>query len=203
MLPKFAQLTVTSYYASSSASHYGISLLTRHIEDTYTSRAQQEKLRWFLAGACTTEYTFLNFASKFNCVPEFVDAVIWLLHFCIFGIKLVMLKSIYEWYIVPRCFWVALPISIVKQLITKSLVWMADVIHIYDCHIMVRLSSIEITSFGMHIILFNVLKELALMKSADGRLAPSISPWPKLFIFTIFIYLGHQTLFHCHLILIS
>ncbi|KAB5552870.1 hypothetical protein DKX38_010181 [Salix brachista] len=45
VLPKFAQLTVTSYYASSSASHYGISLLTRHIEDAYTSRAQQEKLR--------------------------------------------------------------------------------------------------------------------------------------------------------------
>ncbi|KAJ6914448.1 hypothetical protein NC651_016653 [Populus alba x Populus x berolinensis] len=45
VLPKFAQLTVTSYYASSSASHYGISLLTRHIEESYTSRAQQEKLR--------------------------------------------------------------------------------------------------------------------------------------------------------------
>ncbi|KAF9680734.1 hypothetical protein SADUNF_Sadunf06G0152300 [Salix dunnii] len=45
VLPKFAQLTVTSYYASSSASHYGISLLTRHIEDAYTSRAQEEKLR--------------------------------------------------------------------------------------------------------------------------------------------------------------
>ncbi|CAK9169943.1 unnamed protein product [Ilex paraguariensis] len=34
-LPKFAQLTVTSYYAASSASHYGISLLTRHIEETH------------------------------------------------------------------------------------------------------------------------------------------------------------------------
>ncbi|XP_052485173.1 uncharacterized protein LOC105766553 [Gossypium raimondii] len=34
-LPKFAQLTVTSYYAPSSASHYGISLLTRYIEDAY------------------------------------------------------------------------------------------------------------------------------------------------------------------------
>jgi len=45
VLPKFAQLTVTSYYASSSASHYGISLLTRHIEESYASRAQQEKLR--------------------------------------------------------------------------------------------------------------------------------------------------------------
>ncbi|XP_022746346.1 uncharacterized protein LOC111296351 [Durio zibethinus] len=44
-LPKFAQLTVTSYYAASSASHYGISLLTRHIEETYTTRSQQERLR--------------------------------------------------------------------------------------------------------------------------------------------------------------
>ncbi|KAM5559099.1 hypothetical protein ABKV19_020637 [Rosa sericea] len=44
-LPKFAQLTVTSYYATSSASHYGISLLTRHIEETHTSRSQQERLR--------------------------------------------------------------------------------------------------------------------------------------------------------------
>ncbi|XP_057983689.1 uncharacterized protein LOC131168347 [Malania oleifera] len=44
-LPKFAQLTVTSYYASSSASHYGISLLTRHIEDTHMSRTQHERLR--------------------------------------------------------------------------------------------------------------------------------------------------------------
>ncbi|KAM5552716.1 hypothetical protein ABKV19_025095 [Rosa sericea] len=43
-LPKFAQLTVTSYYATSSASHYGISLLTRHIEETHTSRSQQERL---------------------------------------------------------------------------------------------------------------------------------------------------------------
>ncbi|CAK7342257.1 unnamed protein product [Dovyalis caffra] len=33
VFPKFAQLTVTSYYAASSASHYGISLLTRHIEE--------------------------------------------------------------------------------------------------------------------------------------------------------------------------
>ncbi|KAH1039234.1 hypothetical protein J1N35_040977 [Gossypium stocksii] len=43
-LPKFAQLTVTSYYAASSASHYGISLLTRHIEDAYAT-PQQERLR--------------------------------------------------------------------------------------------------------------------------------------------------------------
>ncbi|KAJ7975972.1 Transmembrane protein [Quillaja saponaria] len=44
-LPKFAQLTVTSYYAASSASHYGISLLTRHIEEGHISRTQQEKIR--------------------------------------------------------------------------------------------------------------------------------------------------------------
>lgn len=43
-LPKFAQLSVTSYYAASSASHYGISLLTRHIEDTHTTYGN-EKLR--------------------------------------------------------------------------------------------------------------------------------------------------------------
>ncbi|XAR68620.1 hypothetical protein NMG60_11003809 [Bertholletia excelsa] len=44
-LPKFTQLTVTSYYAASSASHYAVSLLTRHIEESYTSRVQREKLR--------------------------------------------------------------------------------------------------------------------------------------------------------------
>ncbi|CAK9322920.1 unnamed protein product [Citrullus colocynthis] len=42
-LPRFAQLTVTSYYAASSASHYGVSLLTRRIEDNHTSRTQQER----------------------------------------------------------------------------------------------------------------------------------------------------------------
>lgn len=46
-LPKFTQLTVTSYYAASSASHYSISLLTRQIEEAHTSRCQHEheKLR--------------------------------------------------------------------------------------------------------------------------------------------------------------
>ncbi|XP_015901347.2 uncharacterized protein LOC107434395 [Ziziphus jujuba] len=44
-LPKFAQLSVTSYYAASSASHYGISLLTRRIEEAHTSRTGQESLR--------------------------------------------------------------------------------------------------------------------------------------------------------------
>ncbi|KAF2566055.1 hypothetical protein F2Q68_00028267 [Brassica cretica] len=38
----FDQLTVTSYYASSSASHYGISMLTRHIEEYYLSRTLKE-----------------------------------------------------------------------------------------------------------------------------------------------------------------
>ncbi|XP_051138966.1 uncharacterized protein LOC127256805 isoform X1 [Andrographis paniculata] len=44
-LPMFMQLTVTSYYAASSASHYGISLLTRHVEETHATRIQQKELR--------------------------------------------------------------------------------------------------------------------------------------------------------------
>ncbi|XVF55972.1 hypothetical protein PTKIN_Ptkin06aG0078800 [Pterospermum kingtungense] len=44
-LPKFAQLSVTSYYAASSASHYGILLLTRQTEETYTTQSRQERLR--------------------------------------------------------------------------------------------------------------------------------------------------------------
>ncbi|XP_076918201.1 uncharacterized protein LOC143578523 [Bidens hawaiensis] len=44
-LPNFTQLSVTSYYAASSASHYGISLVTRYIEDTYMTRSRQQKLR--------------------------------------------------------------------------------------------------------------------------------------------------------------
>ncbi|KAL0359401.1 UNVERIFIED_CONTAM: hypothetical protein Sangu_0789500 [Sesamum angustifolium] len=44
-LPEFTQLTVTSYYAASSASHYGISLLTRHIEEDHVSRIQHKELR--------------------------------------------------------------------------------------------------------------------------------------------------------------
>ncbi|KAL2923982.1 GTP-binding protein rho1 [Bienertia sinuspersici] len=43
-LPKFTQLTVTSYYAASSASHYGVSLLTRHIEEAHMSTSRQDKL---------------------------------------------------------------------------------------------------------------------------------------------------------------
>ncbi|KAL9319284.1 hypothetical protein ACSQ67_015801 [Phaseolus vulgaris] len=43
VLPKFTQLTVTSYYAASSGSHYGISLLTRHIEENYSSKTHIEE----------------------------------------------------------------------------------------------------------------------------------------------------------------
>ncbi|KAL6555474.1 hypothetical protein OROGR_006732 [Orobanche gracilis] len=43
--PKFTQLTVASYYATSSASHYGISLLTRHIEEDHISRIQHKEHR--------------------------------------------------------------------------------------------------------------------------------------------------------------
>ncbi|PKI42908.1 hypothetical protein CRG98_036706 [Punica granatum] len=41
-LPKFAQLSVTSYYSASSASHYWVSLLTRHVEEAHTSQAAQQ-----------------------------------------------------------------------------------------------------------------------------------------------------------------
>ncbi|KMZ66226.1 hypothetical protein ZOSMA_2G02360 [Zostera marina] len=40
-VPKLSQLSVTSYYASSSASYYTISQATSYIEDNYSS--QQEK----------------------------------------------------------------------------------------------------------------------------------------------------------------
>ncbi|KAL9237781.1 hypothetical protein vseg_012288 [Gypsophila vaccaria] len=43
-LPRFTQLTVTSYYAASSTSHYGISLLTRHVEEKHMSTSRPEKL---------------------------------------------------------------------------------------------------------------------------------------------------------------
>uniref|UniRef100_A0A7N0UZX8 Transmembrane protein n=1 Tax=Kalanchoe fedtschenkoi TaxID=63787 RepID=A0A7N0UZX8_KALFE len=36
-LPKFTQLTVFSYYAASSASHYGLSQITRRIEETHVT----------------------------------------------------------------------------------------------------------------------------------------------------------------------
>ncbi|PIN07807.1 hypothetical protein CDL12_19626 [Handroanthus impetiginosus] len=41
----FTELTATSYHAASSASHYGISLLTGHIEDDHVSRTQHKELR--------------------------------------------------------------------------------------------------------------------------------------------------------------
>ncbi|KAL1814223.1 hypothetical protein DCAR_0626643 [Daucus carota subsp. sativus] len=44
-LPKFTQLTVTSYYAASSASHYGISLLTRRIEEANTSHSPPKRIK--------------------------------------------------------------------------------------------------------------------------------------------------------------
>ncbi|KAA8518312.1 hypothetical protein F0562_015805 [Nyssa sinensis] len=44
-LPNFAQLTVTSYYAATTASHYSVSLLTRHIEEAHTSRVHHKRLR--------------------------------------------------------------------------------------------------------------------------------------------------------------
>lgn len=43
--PRFAQLTVTSYYAASSASHYAISQATRYVEGSHSSRNLQEKSR--------------------------------------------------------------------------------------------------------------------------------------------------------------
>ncbi|XP_015086587.1 uncharacterized protein LOC107029665 [Solanum pennellii] len=42
-LPRFTQLTMTSYYTASSASHYAISLLTRRIEETHTSGVQPKR----------------------------------------------------------------------------------------------------------------------------------------------------------------
>ncbi|XP_068644577.1 uncharacterized protein [Aristolochia californica] len=42
VLPNFAQLSVTSYYAASSASHYAVSHITRMVEGAYTQR-QHEK----------------------------------------------------------------------------------------------------------------------------------------------------------------
>uniref|UniRef100_A0A453R2N0 Uncharacterized protein n=3 Tax=Triticinae TaxID=1648030 RepID=A0A453R2N0_AEGTS len=41
-LPTFAQLTVTSYYAASSASHYAISQITRQIEKAHLSGAEEK-----------------------------------------------------------------------------------------------------------------------------------------------------------------
>ncbi|KAF5201119.1 transmembrane protein [Thalictrum thalictroides] len=42
-VPKFAQLSLTSYYAAFSASHYTISHLTRYIEDSHTSSSSSSR----------------------------------------------------------------------------------------------------------------------------------------------------------------
>lgn len=63
-LPKFTQLTVTSYYAASSGSHYGVSLLTRHIEEANATQTRQERLGWFLAGAHIKKSALSNFVSN-------------------------------------------------------------------------------------------------------------------------------------------
>ncbi|XP_073102772.1 uncharacterized protein [Elaeis guineensis] len=44
-VPKFAQLTVTSYYAASSASHYAISQITRYVEGANSSHDHHDKPR--------------------------------------------------------------------------------------------------------------------------------------------------------------
>jgi hypothetical protein len=47
-LPTFAQLTVTSYYAASSASHYAISQITRQIEKAHLSGTGEKS--WWAVG---------------------------------------------------------------------------------------------------------------------------------------------------------
>ncbi|ONK69367.1 uncharacterized protein A4U43_C05F22110 [Asparagus officinalis] len=44
-VPKFAQLTVSSYYAAYSASHYAISQATRRIERVHSSEGLHDKSR--------------------------------------------------------------------------------------------------------------------------------------------------------------
>ncbi|KAJ3695965.1 hypothetical protein LUZ60_001342 [Juncus effusus] len=44
-LPKFAQLSVTSYYTAFTASHYAISQITRYVEGTRTSETLNKKSR--------------------------------------------------------------------------------------------------------------------------------------------------------------
>ncbi|GJN29351.1 hypothetical protein PR202_gb17572 [Eleusine coracana subsp. coracana] len=41
-LPRFAQLTVTSYYAASSGSHYAVSQITRQIESAHFSDTDEK-----------------------------------------------------------------------------------------------------------------------------------------------------------------
>lgn len=42
VVPRFAQLTVTSYYAASSASHYAISRATRYFEESHSSQSSRD-----------------------------------------------------------------------------------------------------------------------------------------------------------------
>ncbi|CAL9109115.1 unnamed protein product, partial [Musa acuminata var. zebrina] len=42
VVPRFAQLTVTSYYAASSASHYAVSRATRYIEESHSSQSSRD-----------------------------------------------------------------------------------------------------------------------------------------------------------------
>ncbi|KAG1360561.1 GTP-binding protein rho1 [Cocos nucifera] len=44
-VPRFAQLTVTSYYAASSASHFAISQITRYVEGANSSHDHHDKPR--------------------------------------------------------------------------------------------------------------------------------------------------------------
>uniref|UniRef100_A0A0A8Y851 Gb protein n=1 Tax=Arundo donax TaxID=35708 RepID=A0A0A8Y851_ARUDO len=41
-LPRFAQLTVTSYYAASSGSHYAVSQISRQIESAHLSESNEK-----------------------------------------------------------------------------------------------------------------------------------------------------------------
>ncbi|CAL9081146.1 unnamed protein product [Musa textilis] len=42
VVPRFAQLTVTSYYAASSASHHAVSRATRYIEESHSSQSSRD-----------------------------------------------------------------------------------------------------------------------------------------------------------------
>ena len=51
VVPKFAQLTVTSYFAAYSASHYAISQATRRIEGLHSSQSFHDKSWWSRASS--------------------------------------------------------------------------------------------------------------------------------------------------------
>lgn len=85
-LPKFAQLSVTSYYSASSASHYGISLLTRHVEEVHTSRTHQEKLRWCVAHICRFYFdTISPQYHKQRAVLGLISLPLFYVFFCLSG----------------------------------------------------------------------------------------------------------------------